>query len=294
MKQILLPLWVLCSFLYINTLSVWAGDVMIGSWPAQGYTKWRIEFPIGDQSTTFSGHGASELYYPQQGSYLTARYKTAQNKEGYFSAEGGYLNRLRPGKGYDTDWDYTRSDREWYLGEFQSGGTSSYLTFSWHKPVGASSEVFFGYSYRNSSFQMTDGLYSIYEYQPVNISLPTLASTYTLTHQGPHIGAATTKKLSSAISIVGAVTYSPLAAVRGHGYWNLRDLDFVHSGLGHMVDTQLGLRYNIPKSAGSVTLSYQYRYMDIYKGGENTSRDITWVTAATVQEGMYVSGEYRF
>ena len=294
MRLVLLPFWFLCVFFYISNQSVLAGDFAIGSWPVQGYTKWRIEFPMANRSTAFSDHGASELYYPQEGSYVTMGYKTQPNKKGFFSADGGYLNRLRPGIGFDADWDYTQSDREWYYGEFRSGGSSGYLDFRWHKPVSGDSEVFLGYSYRHSNFQMNDGQYSVYDYQSVNTSLPDLNSTYSLTYQGPHIGAATNKKISPTLSIIGTITYSPLAAVRGHGYWNLRDLDFVHSGLGHMVDTQLGLRYSMPKNSGSLTLSYQYRYMDIYKGGENTSHDITWVTAATVQEGVLVSGEYRF
>lgn len=292
MNLFIAALFVLASTLFLLTTPADAGQVTLGSWQAQGSAVWRIAFPLGDNGT--SAFGASELYYPQQGSFLTARYETPQKQTGYFSVEGAYQPKIRSQTGTDIDWNYNQGQQPWYYGQFQTDGASGYLTVNWHKPTGAGREIFYGYTYQNSNFQMTDGLYTIYDYQPVNTPLPALQSSYNLSYQGPHIGTAVVKKISPAISLTGSVSYSPLAAVRGHGWWNLRDLDFVHTGLGQMVDTQVGIRYTLPKTTGSITVGYRYQYLDIYKGEENTSASITWEKAATVQHGIYMSGQYYF
>ena len=292
MNQVIAAFLIVTSTLFLLTNPGNAGQLTLGSWQAQGSALWRIAFPLDDSITSASG--ASELYYPQQGTYLTARYETLQTPKGYFSIDGGYMQKLHSQTGTDTDWNYSQGQQPWYYGQFQTDGTSGYLTVNWHKPTGTGQEIFYGYTYQNSNFRMTDGLYTINNYQPVNTPLPALQSSYNLTYQGPHIGTAVAKKISPTLALTGSVSYSPLAAVRGHGWWNLRELDFVHTGLGQMVDTQVGLRYTLPKTTGSFTVGYRYQYMDIYKGEENTSATITWDKAATVQHGIYVSGEYHF
>lgn len=265
-----------------------ASEITLSTWKAQGFTKWRIEFPIAP------GSGASELYYPQNGTYLTARYESPHARNTYFSAEGGYQGNISAQKGSDSDWNYTQGKQLWYYGDFQTTGSSTYLNLNWHKPTSSDTEIFYGYSYRNNSFRMTDGLYTIYNYQPVSTQLPNLHSTYDISYQGPHIGAAATHSISPAVSAVGSVLYSPLAAVRGTGWWNLRDLDFVHTGPGQIVDANLGLRYAVPQASGAITVGYRFQWLDLINGWENTSSNITWKKATTIQQGLYINGEFRF
>jgi len=286
-------LW-LPVFAFLFTTTVTAAEFSAGLWPADGSTKWRIDFPTTGTTSQASGVGASELTYPHSGTYITAHYQSTPTVKGYFTAEGGFMKEITAAVGSDADWNYANNNQYWYYGNFKTTGSSSYLNVSWHKPTSTNTEIFYGYSYRNNHFQMTNGLYTVDNYQSVNNPLPLLNSTYNITYQGPHIGTITTKKLSSAVSAIGSLTYTPLALVQGHGWWNLRALDFDHLGPGHMMDAQVGMRYSLPKTAGAITIGYRYQWLDIYTGSENTSSTITWDKAVTVQKGLYFTGQIRF
>lgn len=288
--RVLLP----CFVIMCTTVHATAAEFSMGLWPAEGYTKWRIGFPTTSTTSLSQGNGASELFYPQSGTYITARYQSTPTSHGYFTADGGYMKTINPATGSDSDWNYANSSQYWYFGTFKTSGSSSYLQLNWHRPVHANTVVFYGYSYRNNSFHMSDGLYTINNYQNVHTALPLLNSAYTISYQGPHIGALTSKKLSTSLSALGSLTYTPLALVQGHGWWNLRELDFSHLGPGQMWDAQLALQYKLPKTNGAITLGYRYQWLNIYTGSENTSDSISWDKAVTVQKGLFISGQLLF
>lgn len=264
-----------------------AGELTLGQWPADGWQMWRITFPAD---------GASELYYPQKGTYLVAGYENALPRGKKLRVEGGLTNGLRGTTGSDSDWDYTRSPNLWYYGEFKTTGASAFANVDLVKEK-AGREFFVGYSYRQNAFRMTEGVYYIENYAAQNPpnALSGLGSTYTATYQGPHIGVRDKVDLSRRVSVVGSLAYSPLALVQGHGWWNLRNLNFEHTGLGQMVDAQIGLRYALnDKRTAAVTAGYRYQYMSLYSGTESTSDDIAWDKATSVQKGFYVTSEFRF
>lgn len=288
--RVLLP----CLLLAAALSPVSAADLSIGFWPAEGYSAWRIGFPATSTTASTVGSGASELYYPLSGTYITARYRSNPIGRYYFTADGGFMKSLSPAAGSDADWNYANSSQYWYYGNFKTTGSSGYLQLSWHRPVRADTEIFYGYSYRNNHFHMTDGFYTVNNYQSVQTSLPLLNSSYNLRYQGPHIGLQTTKKLNTALSAVGSVTYTPLALVQGHGWGNLRELDFAHIGPGQMWDAQLALQVKVPKTDGTITVGYRCQWLDVYTGTENTNDSITWEKAATIQKGLFLAGQLRF
>ncbi len=265
-----------------------AGAVSLGMWPADGKQVWRISFPVD---------GASELFYPHSGTYITAKYENALSRRSLLRVEGGLASGVKAASGSDSDWDYTRSQNLCYYGEFKTSGASVFANVDWVKPGGKNREYFIGYGYRQNAFRMTDGVYYIENYVPQNPpnTLAALDSTYTATYQGPHIGVKERSDLSERVSVVGSLTYSPLALFQGHGWWNLRGLSFDHIGAGQMVDAFVGLRYALNGSKdNSVTAGYRYQYMSLYKGTESTSADISVDKATSVQKGFYFATEIRF
>lgn len=275
-----------------------ADEVEIGTWQVSGSEKWRITFPPPASNNVFNqqGSGASELSYPHSGTYITYKYISSPTPKGHLSLEAGFMGKIETNIGSDTDWDYGRSNPLWYYGTFDTAGSSKFVNIGWHKKVSESDEIFYGYHYRNNRYIMTNGMYHVSDGTPQNPPepLPDLYSTYNTTYHGPHIGANTVKEIAPRIDAVGSIAYSPLTAVRGHGWWNLRQLDFVHTGPGQMVDASIGVRYTMPNTMGSVTLGYRYQWLDIFTGWENTSPDITWDKASNIQQGLFVSGAIHF
>lgn len=278
---------ILSLFLFLPGAAA-ASSLSVGVWPASGSHTWHISFPAD---------GASELYYPHTSTYVTATYENSLPRQGRLRVEGGLATTIKAATGSDSDWDYTRSSSLWYYGEFKTTGASGFVNIDWVKPAGATGEYFLGYSYHRSAYNMTDGLYYVENYSVRNppTALAGLDSSYIATYQGPHVGVAGKSALSANLSVVGSVAYSPLALVQGHGWWNLRSLDFVHTGTGQMVDAHIGLRYT-PAGAksGSVTAGYRYKHMSLYQGTENTSSQITWDKATNIQQGFYFTSEFRF
>ncbi|HMM20124.1 MAG TPA: hypothetical protein PKA10_05240 [Selenomonadales bacterium] len=274
---------------YIFILSVApaeAGELSLGIWQASGSQMWRIAFPAD---------GASELYYPQSGKYITAIYEN-QFPRHTLRLEGGFTaTGLSPAIGSDSDWDYTQSSGLWYYGEFKSAGSSGFFNIDWAKPT-AHGEVFIGYGYRYNHFRMTEGRYYIENYiaqNPVD-NLPDLFSSYDMTYQGPHIGVRTETLLSSKLSLTGSLSYSPLVYAKGHGWWNLRNLDFYHTGTGRMLDASLGIRYAPAKlKDGAVTIGYRYQRHSLLRGTESTDSTVTWDKATNVQQGPYFLCQFR-
>jgi len=281
--------WMLTLVLFFSlTGTAAAGDLSLGVWPATGSQMWRISFPAD---------GASELYYPHASTYFTASYENKPSHLSRLRVEGGLANGVRAATGSDSDWDYTKSSSLWYYGEFKTTGKSAFINVDWVRPAGADREYFIGYGYRQNAFRMTDGVYFVENYAAQNPPhlLPGLDSTYTATYQGPHIGVKGRSAISPRVSVVGSVAYSPLALAQGHGWWNLRSLEFDHTGTAQMVDAYIGLRYAIGgNQAAAVTAGYRYQYMSLYQGTENTSAEISWDKATSVQKGFYFTSEFRF
>lgn len=262
-----------------------ADHLSLTYWNTAGSQAWRTTFPVD---------GASELRYPADGNYIIGSYE--KQLAGYsIKAEGGISSRFRAGTGSDSDWDYTRSQALWYYGEFSSGGSGDFFNID---RVGAGNPQFFwGYGYSHNRFTMTQGRYITENYvsQDPNHLLPDLASTYDITYQGPHVGFRSTTKLTPVVSLLAAVTYSPFAVVNGHGWWNLRDMEFGHIGSGQMLDTDLALQYNPPQLPDSaLLLGYRFQQHSLIRGGENGNPDIRWEKAIAIRHGIYLSGRYRF
>ncbi len=265
-----------------------ASNVSLGVWPADGSQLWRISFPAA---------GASELYYPHASAYLTASYENTLRRGGRLRVEGGLANGVKAAAGSDSDWDYSQGSGLEYYGRFKTGGESAFVNVDWYQPGSKDHEYFFGYGYRQNAFRMTDGVYYIENYATQNPAdtLAGLDSTYTATYQGPHVGVKGKSDLSERVSVVGSLAYSPLAYYQGHGWWNLRGLDFDHTGTGQMVDASIGLRYALGGGKdGAVTAGYRYQYMSLYHGTESTNADISVDKATSVQKGFYFTTEFRF
>ena len=285
----LLKLWAIVFSLFLLSPGAAASaGLTVGLWPADGYQTWRISFPAD---------GSSELYYPHTSTYLTAAYENDLPHNAKLRIEGGLASTIKAATGSDSDWDYARSSSLWYYGEFKTAGSSGFVNIDWVKPAGKSAEYFLGYGYRRNNYRMTDGLYYIDNYiahNPPN-TLGSLDSTYSAVYQGPHIGIAGKSAISPRVSVVGSLAYTPLALFQGYGWWNLRSLNFEHTGAGQMVDAQIGLRFTpAGLKNGAVTAGYRYQRMSLYQGTENTSSEISWDKATNVQKGFYFTSEFRF
>ncbi|MBP2645613.1 MAG: hypothetical protein H6Q75_1053 [Firmicutes bacterium] len=252
---------------------------------------WRITFPLG------SNQGASELFYPNSGTYLTSRYTSRVSDTTTLHLEVGLNSTIKQATGSDSDWDYSQTSNLWYYGTFTAGGKSGYFHIDWEKPLNRTCTVNYGYSYNRNSFTMTHGTYYIENYIVDNppALLSNLASSYTISYQGPHIGISTKRKLSPSVSLDGTITVTPVALVQGHGWWNLRSLTFVHTGAGQMWDASLGINY-APQSSSRFNLvaGYRWQYSFLYQGVEDTSSSITWDKAVSNQHGFYLTSRFKF
>ncbi len=269
-----------------------AADITLGAWHADGSQLWRTSFPLNQTGgiNPGSNNGASQLYYPQSGNYLTAVYENQISPIKKFQIEAGLMGNIHHANGSDSDWDYSQSQNLWYYGEFNTGGHSSYVNIDWKEKTGANTEFFYGYTYRNNYFRMTDGLYSIEAYGATADSLPALDSTYRMVYQGPHVGITAHSPLTAKLSLVGSLSYSPLILAQGNGWWNLRDLSFAHSGSAQMLDTSIGLRYAVVPNKATITLGYRYQWFSLFRGWESISPDISWEKATNIQRGFYIAG----
>lgn len=289
---------VFCIFtaLYVMLFSTvaWTATLSAGVWRASGSQIWRTSFPMAAGSPTAS-RGASELYYPQTGMYGTVTYENTLSPTRALKIEAGFLARMQPGIGRDTDWESENAAAKWYYGEFASGGKSMFFNVDWVRKESPRLASFGGYGYRSNSFAMTDGIYYIVNNSVQNPpwQLSGLTSNYTITYQGPHIGWIYTAAPHGKLSPVLSLTYTPFAYVRGQGWWNLRSLDFTHYGPGQMLDASLALRY-APTNGALFALGYRYQRNSLYRGWENTNNDITWDKAANIQQGLFFNVSARF
>lgn len=275
-----------------------AATLSVNNWQASGSQMWRITFPssTGGLSTfTKTDTGASELYYPQSGTYAIVSYEEPLSPVHKVSVELGALQTMTPGTGSDSDWDYSRSQDLLHYGVFSTDGNSTLLNVDIKHAINSESEFFYGYGYSNSKYTMTQGYYSVMNGKDVNTSLPDLNSTYSLAYHGPHAGVAGSKQLAPKLALVGSLSYSPLTIVQGHGWWNLRSLDFQHLGTGQMLDGKIGLRYSVAgRRDNALTVGYRYQHYSLFTGTENTSDQITWSKAVKVQQGWYMGGDFSF
>ncbi|MEG6585791.1 hypothetical protein [Dendrosporobacter sp. 1207_IL3150] len=271
--------------------SVKAATISIGNWAVDGSQMWRTSFPLNA-----NGYGSSELKYPHSGNYTTVSLETPLTNKKTLRVAGGFMGQIQNATGSDSDWNYPLGGNNlWYYGEFNTSGAANFIEISWVKKLNDTNSLSYGYSYSKSNYLMTDGVYYISNYQIESppLQLENLHSTYTMIYHGPFIGIESEKKLSSKITAVGTIKYSPLAIAQGHGYWNLRDLDFRHMGIAQIIDTQAGLRFSVIKN-GAVTVGYRFKQMDIYRGWEDLSPDISWDKATSRQRGIYINGEMKF
>lgn len=290
LKFIVFIFLVFCSFV-TNIPPANAASVSLGSWHVTGSQMWRTSFPLDPNS-----NGASELYYPHSGNYITGSFETETGKNKSFRMDGGFMGNIRSGTGSDSDWNYQVGGNQlWYYGEFKTTGSAAYINLNWITHQNKNTSVFYGYSYNRNHYKMTDGIYYINNYQ---IESPPqqlfgLNSSYTMTYQGPHIGISTEKKVTPKISTVGSIKYSPIALAQGHGNWNLRNLEFNHTGSAQMLDTMAGVRFAL-SSSSSFTVGYRYQWCSLFKGQEDLNSDIRWDKATNIQKGIYFSGTTSF
>lgn len=286
--------FVIALFLFFSLpLPVFAASAQFGLWQTSGFQEWRTSFPLSLGSTLHTG--ASELYYPQTGTYLTGTYETALKHRHFWRMDGGLLVRQTSGTGSDSDWDFNQSSSLWWYGEFKSAANSAFLNIDYVSRKSPDLETFWGYGYRSNGFTMTDGIYYIENYatpSPYPDNLTGLNSTYRMVYHGPHAGLRYQSALLPHLTVTGSLTYSPLAFVQGEGWWNLRQMHFVHNGIGQMLDTSVGLEYKFSAHA-TVSLGYRYQYNSLYHGWENTSDSISWDKATNIQRGPYFSAKIK-
>lgn len=270
----------LCAFVITLLLPAiaFASELSVSSWQTTGSQSWHISFPV---------NGASKLYYPQNTKYFLVNYSQPINTNKSLSVEYG-SNQTSLGTGSDSDWDYTKSNALWYYGEFNSKGHSYFANLNFNAINNQYSKFYYGYGYHHSNFLMTNGMYTVENYNAVSDPLPDLNSSYTITYQGPQIGLQTEHPFNNRLSLLSTVIYAPFAVVKAHGWWNLRNLDFVQTGSGQMLDGTIGLRYMLSsKHSETVFLGYRYQQLKLNTGTENTSATIDWDKAVHVQKGLY-------
>lgn len=284
------------AVLFLIALPVQASSAnfSVGSWQASGYQMWRTSFPTAFSSPA-GQRGASELYYPQTGTYIIGTYENSISKKRALRVETGFMGSLKSAVGSDSDWENQTDSAKWYYGEFTTSGTSLFINADWVQKQNAHIERYYGYSYRENSFVMTDGIYYLVNHvaQAPPLLLTDLRSTYKMIYQGPHIGWKYTSTPKHKLTAVGSLSYTPLAYIQGHGWWNLRSLDFTHTGPGQMLDTSLGIRYS-PSGSATVTVGYRYQYHSLFRGWEDTNGDISWDKATNIQQGLYFSANLLF
>ncbi|VBB06797.1 Hypothetical protein LUCI_2033 [Lucifera butyrica] len=276
-------LTLLLSITLLLSSTALAASLSIGTWHVTGSQMWHI---------SFSPNGASRLFYPHSGTYVTGTYENNLTKQKQFSVELGYMGQIAAATGSDSDWDYTQNNNLQYYGEFKTGGQSMFLNVNWQEQLTPVTQFLYGYSYHNSRYQMTDGTYYTENYVSTTDTLSNLNSTYSITAQGPHLGLAVHKPLSPSLAVFGSLIYSPFALVQGHGWWNLRNLDFVQTGPGQMLDGQIGLQ--LQNKRNLFTIGYRYQSVDVTDGSENTSSDIVWDKARSTLKGFYFAGTAKF
>lgn len=266
-----------------------AANFTIGSWQATGYQMWRTSFPTAF-TTPANERGASELYYPQTGTYIVGTYENSISSKRALRVETGMMSAIKPAIGSDSDWEKQSDTAKWYYGEFTSSGASMFFNVDWVQKENTHLERYYGYGYRDNSFTMTDGTYYLIDKvnQSPPLQLASLNSTYKMIYQGPHIGWKYTAAPRGKLTPVASLTYTPLAYVHGHGWWNLRNLAFTHNGPGQMLDASLAVRYS-PNDSANIVIGYRYQYSSLFRGWEDTNQDISWDKAANIQRGVYFS-----
>lgn len=281
----------LITLLFLTSPAVtYAADLSIGGWRAAGSLQWRTTFPLHTQLVD----GASELYYPQSGHYIVASYENPISRKQSLSIEGGIMADATNNIGSDSDWDTSQKSGLWYYGEFKTRAKNHFITADWKKHANNNTTFFYGYTYSMNYNSMTDGLYTIEKGNDVYKSLSNLNSYYTMSYQGPHVGIIHNVPLTRNITAIGSISYSPYALAQGHGWWNLRDLDFRHTGSAQLLDTKIGLRFALTPQNSALTLGYRYQSFRLLQGWENLSPEISWVKANYIQQGYYFMSEMKF
>lgn len=267
-----------------------AADLSVSTWHASGSELWRTTFPL---HTTLVD-GASELYYPHSGNYLVASYENNISPKQSLAIESGIITDATSHIGSDSDWDTSQSKGLWYYGQFKTKAKGHFITIDWKQQTSHNTSLFYGYTYNSNHYSMTDGLYSITNYEAVNESLPTLNSHYTMVYQGPHVGIIHKASITPTLTAIGSLSYSPWALAQGYGWWNLRDLNFEHVGSAQLLDAKIGLNFTPRLQATAITFGYRYQYFKLIKGWENLSPDISWDKATTIRQGYYFRAETKF
>lgn len=272
-------------------LTAHGADFSVATWHTTGSQIWRTSFPLSTK--TDIKNGASELFYPQSGTYIMTNYENKINSTYKLRIEGGFMAKINNTIGSDSDWDYNQNSEKQYYGVFNTGGTSRFFNIDLVKPISPNADFFYGYGYRNNHFSMKNGVYNVWDYKPTNMAFEDLNSYYTTTYQGLHFGISAKTPLNSKLSIKSTLSYSPLAIAHGHGWWNLRNLDFKHQAPAQMFDTSVGIQWQ-PTHANIISIGYRYQFMKISSGWENLSKDITWEKATNIQQGFYLNTIYKF
>lgn len=287
-----IPFFLIFTLFFLTIPSmVSAADITVGTWSTSGSQLWRTVYPLHTATVI---DGASELYYPHAGTYLTASYENKLDPNHSLFIEGGLLTAPTTKTGSDSDWDTSQNSGLWYYGQFKTTDKGHFITADWRHHTTPTTTIFAGYTYNINHYSMTDGVYSISNYASVNQALPTLDSHYTMIYQGPHLGISHEFPLTPKLTVIGSFSYAPLLLAQGHGWWNLRDLSFDHAGTAQMLDTSIGIRYaNTPQNI-AITMGYRYQSFQLASGKENLSSTVSWDKATNVQQGYFLTGEKKF
>lgn len=267
-----------------------AADVSLGTWHTTGSQLWRTVYPL--HTTVLDG--ASELYYPHSSTYLTASYENPISPNHSLFIESGVVTNTTPNTGSDSDWDTSKSNALSYYGQFKTKDKGHFISVDFKHRTSNHTSIFYGYTYNMNHYSMADGLYSISNYVPVNQPLPNLNSYYNMIYQGPHIGIRHEVPVTHTLTAIGSFSYAPLMLAQGHGWWNLRNLSFDHTGTAQMIDTTIGLRYALPSKNTTINLGYRYQSRTLRNDVESFSSAISWSKATNVTQGYFFTGEKNF
>lgn len=275
---------------FVSTAASASSDSFsIGTWHTSGLQSWQTTFPLHTKVID----GASELNYPYENNYLVASFDKKLAKHQSLQFEVGMTTSPITKSGTDSDWDYSQNNNLWYFGTFDTQNKGLFITANWKKALTKRTDFLTGYQYNRNFYSMKNGYYSVENYSKVNVPLVSLDSSYLMIYQGPHFGIRHTIPLTNTTALIGSFIYSPLLLAQGHGWWNLRDLSFTHTGTAKMFDTKIGLQIAI-NSISAISLGYRYQYFSLYDGQENTNPDIIWSKAVNVQKSYYMTGIMKF
>lgn len=290
----------------------------IEEWFTSGDAGWQISFPYDNNDSGGNGSGRieSELSFKHIDSPITILNASGMlNPEWKICVSLGF-GSISSGSGTDTDRDFPSTGGVIVFSESKediSGDVRLWridLNYRMRYPDNMRSPwgLSLGFLHYEDNLVITNGVQTIsqpgwwwdpYPNPPLG-PFPGLHSTYDFSWDALKVGAVYEGALDERLVFSGAFSAYPLVSYRGEGFWNLRDMTFVHkatSGFGY--EARLGLKYLITDNSEFMA-GYRYFYLKAENGTDTTyfsglyggtaNLDFAEVT----RQGVYAGLLYRF